>query len=127
MSIYVLLGCDFMAGLTNETEDLTVPKMEVAVAYTPGKNLEMFVSKSDEWQNYYFITAVSTSLETNEPKVKALNDFQNAKLLIEKDYQRFWNSHENEWKKIWNEGIISITGNLKLAQAVHSSMYYIIR
>ena len=116
-----------MAGFTYDTEGTEVPKMEVAIAYSPPQKTELFISKSDYWQNHYFITAISTSLETKDPKVKVLIDFQNAQSLINEDYEIFWKFHENMWNGIWNNGHIKIDGNTNLAQAVNSSLYYIIR
>ena len=116
-----------MAGFTYETEEIDVPNMEVAVAYTPSERTELFIPKSDAWQSHYFITAISTSLETNEPQIKALTDFQTASLLISTNYEAFWKLHENDWLTIWKHGHIKINGNLNLAQAVNSSLYYIIR
>lgn len=116
-----------MTGFTKETERKTIPKLKVAVAYTPNETVELLVRESDEWEHYYFITAIATLLETNEPDVKVIDDFQNAKMMIDEDYEKFWASHENNWKDVWVNGSISIHGNLRLAQAVNSSMYYIIR
>ena len=116
-----------MSGFTYDTERPEVPNMEVAIAYSPPQRTELLISKSDHWQKHYFVTAISTSLETKDPKVKALIDFQNAQLLINKDYEIFWKIHENMWIDIWNNGHIKIDGNTNLAQAVNSSLYYIIR
>ena len=124
--LYVL-ECNFMAGFTKETEHMGVPKMELAVAFTPPPRTELFVSKSEDWEIHIFITAVSSSLEGKDPRVKVMNDFENAKCLIQKDYLTFWKSHENDWNDIWKSGTIKVDGNLQLAQAVNSSMYYIIR
>mgnify|MGYP001793924707 CR=1 FL=1 len=35
-------------------------------------------------------------------------------------------THKKAWSSLWNNGRVDIEGDLELAQAVHSSMYYIL-
>jgi len=117
---------NFMAGFTIKTEGIEVQKIEVAVAYAPTQRVELFIPQSENWQEHFYITSISTSLETKDPKTKAVADFKNAEMLISKDYEAFWKKHENGWNDVWDAGHIKVHGNIGLAQAVNSSFYYIL-
>ena len=117
-----------MHGTTNETESSETKKIDVAVVYSPPKGeTELRVQKGTEWQSFYFITAISSSLEASDPKTAAVQEFKNATDLIRENYDDFWNKHVSEWETCWKSGNITIEGNLKLGQAINSSLYYITR
>ena len=122
-----LTDYNILNGFTNVTEASDVSMVEVAVAYFPDDTIKLAVPSSGQWHTYYGVTAICSSLETKNPKAKAIADFLNARKLILEDYQSFWDSHVTEWEELWINGTIEVTGNLKLAQAVNSSMYYILR
>eukprot|EP00794_Sanderia_malayensis_P018525 gene18525-20383_t len=116
-----------MYGSTNESESSNVPKVDVAVVYNPANAQEKLkIEKSTEWKTFYFLTAISNSLEGSDPRGKALDEFIKAIKLMKTDYSQFFNSHKQHWKEIWESGNVQANGNLKLGQAINSSMYYII-
>ena len=41
-------------------------------------------------------------------------------------YGELYNHHVEAWIDVWNSGHIDVVGNLKLAQAVYGSWYYIL-
>ena len=116
-----------MHGMTNESEQADVERTEVAIAYSPEPNGPVEIAKADTYKYMYFITSVSSSLESEDAKDKAIAEYKNAKILIKEGHDPFWESHLKEWQQIWQTGEIRIEGHLELAQAVNSSMYYIIR
>ncbi len=109
------------------TEGKDVKTVEVAVVYNPSdRRITLPVEKSSEWKKFYFVTAISTSLEGADPKTKATEEFNKALELI-KDYDAFWKAHQDEWEKLWKSGSVTVEGDLALSQAINSSLYFILR
>ncbi|KAK2553759.1 Protein-glucosylgalactosylhydroxylysine glucosidase [Acropora cervicornis] len=105
-------------GMVNQTEERGSVGCKVAIAWTyPDPDHPINISSSSKEQTWYFITSLATSLDTKfNPLSEALNQAKE-QLLTE---------HKAAWKALWDTGRIEIEGNLKMAQAVYSSLYYIL-
>jgi trehalose/maltose hydrolase-like predicted phosphorylase len=69
----------------------------------------------------YFLTVVRTSLDSKDPAQNATRDYYNAYSMR----QQLAALHISEWQKLW-DARIELQGNLRLAQVVNSSLYYIL-
>lgn len=72
-------------------------------------------------QVFYFISAFRSTLDSDDPLTAAIQDYENAVSLAD----TLRDTHIEAWESIWVSGI-EVAGNLPLAQAINSSLYYIL-
>jgi trehalose/maltose hydrolase-like predicted phosphorylase len=107
-------------GKTYTPEQPTSTRVEVAVCsdFVP---TSISVNATGEAQTFYFITAIRTSLDSVMPVDDAIIDFQNALGMK----GGLLSTHIAAWADIWEAGI-EVGGRLELAQAINSSLYYLL-
>ena len=71
----------------------------------------------------YFITSVSTSLNSQD----FLRDAYNAWAEASQQPEELLVGHVAAWRQLWNQGRVEVEGNLDLAQAIYSGLYYVLR
>ena len=111
-----------MSGYIKITEEPTSRREGVAVVWGDiPPRLE--IQPSSQTQTFYFITAIATSLDTEDFMTSARQAYtkalENPEELLE--------SHVQAWKELWDEGRIEVEGNLTLAQTISGSLYYTLR
>lgn len=110
-----------MYGEINTTEEANSDKVGVAVAWTTVPESIDIEARTN--RTFYFITAIVTSLDTVDYLRSALDFHQEAT----RNSEGLLGGHSEEWARIWKESSIEVQGDLKLAQALYASLYYILR
>jgi len=72
-------------------------------------------------QTFYLLTAIRTNLDSSNPEVDARTDFSSASGAT----SELFSTHVEAWKTIW-EARLEVEGDLRLAQVINGSMYYIL-
>lgn len=96
------------------------PKIGVAVALTPVPSQVVLPTGIID-QTFYFLAAIRTSLESANATTASLKDLAQGMAQEE----QLLDSHIGGWALIWGSGI-EVTGDLDLAVAINSSLYYIL-
>lgn len=109
-------------GHIKETEEPGSPRQGVAVVWTDVPRDPVTVPKHSS-QQWYFVTSVSSSLNSEDFVNDALRSYQSAV----SDLGGLYQSHVQAWTELWDQGRIDVEGNIPLAQAVYGSWYYILR
>ncbi|KAH3765729.1 protein-glucosylgalactosylhydroxylysine glucosidase [Pelomyxa schiedti] len=114
-------GTIFRQGYTKVSEETDSATTGVAIIYTVVPNSLSVGANSST--TFYFITAIRTTLDTNASMLldTTVQIYNNA--VANKDY--LLNEHKSAWSKVWESGI-EVAGDLELAQAINSSIYYIL-
>ncbi|KAK3750634.1 hypothetical protein QZH41_012817, partial [Actinostola sp. cb2023] len=110
-----------MQGYIKETEEPDSPRLGVAVVWTDVPRDPVNVPKHSQ-QKWYFVTSISTSLNTEDFLGDAYRSYASAVSNLDGLFQ----SHVQAWTEIWQQGRIEVEGNLAIAQAVYGSLYYIL-
>ena len=135
-------------GAANHSERPELQQTQVAVASNAVATGASLSVGAGEVKTFYFISAVSTSLDSADPKssaeqaLKAALAPQTAAGLRASPLRYLplcaingpiftgclWSqsSHEAAWKARWDQGRVEVGGNLGLAQAINSSMYFLL-
>jgi len=104
-------------GAIKVPEDSSSEKVNIAYAFTKVPQ-NVLVNKS---QTLYYITAFRTSLDSENPLKDVVSTYKDAwnhrEVLL--------NEHINGWLQLWSSRI-EVEDNLQLAQAINSSLYYIL-
>jgi Trehalose and maltose hydrolases (possible phosphorylases) len=110
---------NIMFGYINQTETSNSQNVSVAVVYTkiPRKTSGFGIFTKA------YITAVSTSLDSNDPVRSATQYYQQANDMFNKN--TLYATHSEAWKQVWSHSNITINNNLYLLQTVYTSLYYI--
>ena len=109
-------------GAANHSERPELNRTQVAVssnAVAAGQKLHVAAGQS---KDFHFISAVATSLDSLDPQAKAEAKVQAAL----KDPSSLRGSHEAAWLRRWDQGRLEVGGNLGLAQAINSSLYFML-
>eukprot|EP01102_Stenamoeba_stenopodia_P020574 TRINITY_DN8083_c0_g2_i2.p1 TRINITY_DN8083_c0_g2~~TRINITY_DN8083_c0_g2_i2.p1 ORF type:complete len:574 (+),score=131.27 TRINITY_DN8083_c0_g2_i2:205-1926(+) len=93
--------------------------VKVAVAYTAPPTILSIPANTQS--QFFYITAMRSSLDSSDPLADALNDYATAMA----NATGLFDSHIAGWAALWTSGI-EVEGNLALAQAINSSMGYIL-
>jgi trehalose/maltose hydrolase-like predicted phosphorylase len=110
-------------GFINTTEEARSERVGVAVVCS--KVPESLVIQPHTNETFYFVTAIVSSLNTVGYLESAFDCYKQAMMLAKAD--GLLGSHTEAWAELWQQSGIEIEGDLKLAQAVHGSLYYILR
>ena len=110
-----------MYGQIDITETKTSPRHSVAVVWSLIPENKTTIPNNST-KVFYFITAISSSLDSKDPVASAYDAWKSAT----NDKTILFHAHANAWRKIWNSGRVELEGDLKLNQAVYGSLYYII-
>ena len=105
------------------TEEENSKKVGVAVVWS--KVPESLIVERGSNKTFYFVTAIVTTLNTVNFLGSAFDCHEQATILARDD--GLLDAHTKEWARLWQQSDINIQGDLKLAQAVHGSLYYILR
>ncbi|XP_066928849.1 protein-glucosylgalactosylhydroxylysine glucosidase-like [Clytia hemisphaerica] len=108
-------------GYINQTETETSQNVSVAVVFT---NIPTFKLMDYGLRRDLYITAIATSLDSQDPIRAALSYYEQAKQLG--DTMELFPSHVETWSKLWDEGNITIENDLYLSQTVFTSFYNIL-
>jgi hypothetical protein len=108
-------------GAANHSEMPELNRTYVAVSSNRivGSKLHVAAGQS---KDFHFISAVATSLDSLDPQAKAEAKIQAAL----KDPSVLRDSHEAAWLQRWDQGRVEVGGDLGLAQAVNSSIYFML-
>lgn len=105
-----------------ETEEPGSERVGVAVVWTDIPR-RLSIKPSSKEQNFYFVTAISTSLNRKDYIKEAYTTY----LYALQNAQDLLGVHLKAWHDLWDSGKIEVKGNLKLQQAIFGSLYYILR
>ena len=111
-----------MNGSIIETEEPGSEKVGVAVVWTDIPN-SLSIKPSSKEQTFYFITSISTTLNSRDYVENAYTTY----LRAMKNPEDLLGFHVQAWRELWDSGRIEVEGNLKLSQAIFGSLYYILR
>ena len=111
-----------MNGSIVETEEPGSERVGVAVIWNDIPS-SLSIRPSSKEQTWYFITAISTSLNAKDYVKDAYMTYLRA---IDRP-EALLSTHVQAWHDLWDSGKIEVEGNLKLGQAIYGSLYYILR
>ena len=107
-----------VTGKINTTETESSPKPTIAKVWSKIPTTISAIGR----KTFYFITAVSSTLDSKDPLKSALESWD----VAMKSPEKLFPSHKNAWNKLWERGRITMEGDSKLSQAVSTSIYYIL-
>lgn len=110
-------------GSINTTEEAKSERVRVAVVWS--KVPETLVIQPRTNQTFYYVTAIVSTLNTVGYLESAFSYYKEA-MMLAKD-NGLLASHTAAWAELCRQSGIEVEGDLKLAQAVHGSLYYILR
>ena len=110
-------------GFINTTEEANSERVGVAVVW--GKVPESLVIQPRTNETFYFVTAIVSTLNTVGYLESAFSYYKEAMMLAKTD--GLLTAHTEAWAELWQQSGIEVEGDLKLAQAVYGSLYYILR
>lgn len=110
-----------MFGEINTTEEENSEKVGVAVVWTAVPKSVVVEARAN--RTFHFITAIVTSLNTVDYLKSAFSYHKEGTMNVDSLLQ----DHSEGWEDLWRLSSIVIEGDLKLAQAVYGSLYYILR
>jgi hypothetical protein len=111
-----------VVGAANHSERPELNRTRVAVSSNViAPNLTLVVGPHSS-KTFYFISAVATSIDSVDPHAKA----QSAAIAALQDPGSLWSKHVDAWMKRWDQGRIEVGGDLRLAQATNSSLYFML-
>lgn len=110
-------------GFISTTEEANSERVGVAVVWS--KVPESLVVQPKTNQTFYFVTAIVSTLNTVGNLESAFNCHKEALMLAKTG--GLLAAHMEAWDELWQQSGIEIEGDLNLAQAVHGSLYYILR
>eukprot|EP01112_Ceratiomyxa_fruticulosa_P003259 TRINITY_DN13628_c0_g1_i1.p1 TRINITY_DN13628_c0_g1~~TRINITY_DN13628_c0_g1_i1.p1 ORF type:complete len:707 (-),score=130.46 TRINITY_DN13628_c0_g1_i1:33-2153(-) len=115
-------GSFIMEGKIVQTEEPDSEDVVVVVVFLPAFNFTLARRNEPFTSELNFYTIIRTSLDSYDPYFDAVEDYFN---IMDSSPAQLLSSHVAAWQEIWESGI-EIGGNLPLAQAVNSSLYYIL-
>jgi len=95
----------------------TVVSISVVTTTTP----RSFSVTAQGKETFYFLTSISTSLDSLDPNKSAFVNFLDAR----NDLVNLHGTHVDAWSNIW-QSRIEISGDFRLSQVVNASQYYIL-
>eukprot|EP01116_Phalansterium_solitarium_P016178 TRINITY_DN3701_c0_g1_i1.p1 TRINITY_DN3701_c0_g1~~TRINITY_DN3701_c0_g1_i1.p1 ORF type:complete len:702 (-),score=253.28 TRINITY_DN3701_c0_g1_i1:809-2914(-) len=99
-----------------ETNDSTTTTVAVVTSNIPAS-----IALPNGTTTYYFLTTFRTSLDSQDPVSDAVADYENAAA----QQTQLLDAHIAAWLQVWSARM-EVTGDLALAQAINSSLYYIL-
>ncbi|XP_028400693.1 protein-glucosylgalactosylhydroxylysine glucosidase-like [Dendronephthya gigantea] len=109
-------------GMINTTEEADSRRVDVAVVWS--KVPESLVVEAKSNRTFYFVTAIVTTLNTVTYLDTAFDCHKQALILAKEG--GLLDGHTKEWAGLWQQSGIDVLGDLKLAQAIQGSLYYIL-
>ena len=110
-------------GSINTTEEANSKRVGIAVVWS--KVPESLVIQPRTNQTFYYVTAIVSTLNTVGYLESAFSYYKEAMMLAKDD--GLLAPHTEAWAELWRQSGIEVEGDLKLAEAVHGSLYYILR
>ena len=110
-----------MFGEIKTTEEESSERVGVAVVSSTVPDSVTLEARTN--RTWYFLTAIVSSLNAVDYLESAFDVYQEAI----KNVDGLLKGHVDEWANLWGKANIEIEGDLKLAQAVSGSLYYILR
>lgn len=99
---------------------------KVGVAVVSSKVPDSVIIQAKDNRTYYFVTAIVSTLNTVGFLESAYSCHKQAISLLSRAGGLFA-SHAEAWAELWQQSGIEVEGDVKLAQAIHGSLYYILR
>ena len=118
-----ILNIEAKYGVINMTEEANSERVDVAVVCS--KVPESVEIQPQTNKTFYFVSAIVSSLNTVGYLESAFSCYKQAMMLAKTD--GLLGAHTEAWAELWQQSGIEIEGELKLAQAVYGSLYYILR
>ena len=110
-------------GSINTAEEVDSERVGVAVVWSDVPASIVVEAKTN--QTFYFVTAIVATLNTGDYLKGAFDSHKEALMFAKAD--GLLASHIEAWSELWQQSGIEIEGDLKIAQAVYGSLYYILR
>ena len=117
-------GVHAVIGAANHSERPELQRTQVAVCSNAVRAGEQLVVAAGATKTVRYLSAVATSLDSADPETSALRALKAA--LAPGVAEGLRASHEAAWLQRWNQGRVEVGGNLGLAQAINSSMYFLL-
>lgn len=111
-------NANVVTGKINTTETESSPRPTIAKVWSKIPDTISATGK----ETFYFITAISSTLDSKDPLKSALESWN----IAMKNPNKLFQSHKNAWNKLWQRGRITMEGDFKLSQTVSTSIYYIL-
>ena len=115
-----------VVGASNHSERPELQRTRVAVAsnaVSPNSTLPIGAGES---KTFYFISAVATSLDASDAESDPQSRAEAALIAALQHPDSLRSTHEAAWLARWNQGRLEVGGNLGLAQATNSSLYFLL-
>ena len=110
-------------GFITTTEEKKSERVGVALAWR--KVPESLIIQPRTNQTFHYVTAIVSTLNSVGYLESAFSCYQEAMMLAKDD--GLLAAHTEAWAELWRQSGIEVEGDLNLAQAVHGSLYYILR